>query len=122
MTVEFLREDLLLMLILVTVTGILVLVEHLLFGRMWAGNELARRVMGHTTVLVVIGVPALLGYMDFYTWLMACVVTVVAGGIVGAIEVTQRERQKVAYVNELRAWAEKMAAEEGIGDGADRQQ
>ena len=122
MTVEFLREDLLLMLILVTVTGILVLVEHLLFGRMWAGNELARRVMGHTTVLVVIGVPALLGYMDFYTWLMACVVTVVAGGIVGASEVTQRERQKVAYVNELRAWAEKMAAEEGIGDGADRQQ
>lgn len=122
MTVEFLREDLLLMLILVTVTGILVLVEHLLFGRMWAGNELARRTMGHTTVLVVIGVPALLGYMDFYTWLMACVVTVVAGGIVGAIEVTQRERQKVAYVNELRAWAEKMAAEEGIGDGADRQQ
>lgn len=104
----------LLMLILVTVTGILVLVEHLLFGRMWAGNELARRVMGHTTVLVVIGVPALLGYMDFYTWLMACVVTVVAGGIVGAIEVTQRERQKVAYVNELRAWAEKTRRGSGM--------
>ncbi len=123
MTVEFLREDLLLMLILVTVTGILVLVEHLLFGRMWAGNELARRTMGHTTVLVVIGVPALLGYMDFYTWLMACVVTLVAGGIIGAIEVTQQERRRLAYVQELKDWAEKMAAggEEGEGHGADRQ-
>lgn len=123
MTVEFLREELLLLAILSTVTGIVVLVEHMIFGKMWAGNELARRVMGHVTVLVLIGVPALLGYLDFYTWLMACVVTLVAGGIVGAIEVTQQEKRRLAYVQELKDWAEKMAAggEEGEGHGADRQ-
>lgn len=123
MTVEFLREELLLLLILSTVTGIVVLVEHLIFGRTWAGNELARRVMGHVTVLVIIGIPAMLGYLDFYTWLMSCVITLVAGGIIGAIEVTQQERRRVAYVQELKEWAEKMAAggEEGEGHGADRQ-
>lgn len=123
MTVGFLREELLLLLILSTVTGIVVLIEHLIFGRMWAGNEMARRVMGHVTVLVLIGVPALLGYLDFYTWLIACVVTLVAGGIIGAIEVTQQERRRLAYVQELKEWAERMAAggEEGEGNGADRQ-
>lgn len=124
MTVEFLEEQLLLIAILATVTGVVVLVEHLLFGRTWAGNEMARRVLGHVTVLVIIGVPALLGYLDFMTWLMMAVVTAVAGGIVGAIEVTQKERRRVELVNSLRVWAAEssLANEEGAGDGADQQQ
>lgn len=122
MTVSFLEEQLLLIAILVTVTAVVVLVEHLLFGRMWKGNELARRVMGHATILVIIGIPAMLGYLDFMTWLMVTVVTFVAGGLVGAIEVTEQERRRAVYVQELREWAEHQAEnEEGTGDGTDRE-
>lgn len=119
MTNGFLREELLLIATLATVTAIVTLVLHLLFGRMWAGNELARRVMGHAEVLVIIGVAALYGYLDFFTWLVMCIVTIVAGGIVGAIEVTEQERRRVAYVNELKKWAANLAVEqaaEGQGD------
>ena len=119
MTYGFLREDILLIATLATVTAIVTLVLHLLFGRTWAGNELARRVMGHAEVLVIIGVAALYGYLDFFTWLVMCIVTIVAGGIVGAIEVTAQERRRVAYVNELKEWAANLAVEqaaEGQGD------
>ena len=119
MTYEFVREDILLIATLATVTAIVTLVLHLLFGRTWAGNELARRVMGHAEVLVIIGVAALYGYLDFFTWLVMCIVTIVAGGIVGAIEVTAQERRRVAYVNELKEWAANLAVEqaaEGQGD------
>lgn len=119
MTVEFLREELVLIVIVMVVTAIVTLVLHLMFGRSWAGNELARRVMGHAEVLIIIGVAALFGYLDFFTWLVTCIVTIVAGGIVGAIEVTQQERRRVQYVEELKAWAATIAqqpqGEEGYG-------
>jgi len=118
-TVEFLREELVLIVIVMVVTAIVTLVLHLMFGRSWAGNELARRVMGHAEVLIIIGVAALFGYLDFFTWLVTCIVTIVAGGIVGAIEVTQQERRRVQYVEELKAWAATIAqqpqGEEGYG-------
>lgn len=122
-TTQFVEEQLLLIALLATITGVVVVIEHMLFGRMWRTNELARRVLGHATVLVIIGVPAVLGYLDFMTWLMACVVTAVAGGLVGAIEVTERERRRVEYVEDLRAWADQnslVEVAEGVGNDEDR--
>lgn len=121
MTVEFFREELLLIAVLATITGIVTLVLHLIFGRMWVGNELARRVMGHAEVLVIAGVATLLGYLDFYTWLVMTIITIVAGGIVGAIEVTEQERRRIAYVEQLKTWAAELAYQqaEGQGDGTD---
>lgn len=121
MTIEFFREGLLLIAILAVITAIVTLVLHLIFGRMWAGNELARRVMGHAEVLIITGVSSLLGYLDFYTWLVVAIITIVAGGIVGAIEVTEQERRRAAYVEQLKKWAEDMAvqAAEGQGDGTE---
>lgn len=116
MTVEFLREELVLIAIVMVVTAIVTLVLHLMFGRTWSGNELARRVMGHAEVLVIIGAVALFGRLDFFTWLVTCIATIVAGGIVGAIEVTQQEKRRVQYVEELKAWAATM---EGQGNGTD---
>lgn len=121
MTTQFTQEHLVLIAIVMVVTAIVTLILHMLFGRTWAGNELARRVMGHAEVLVIVGVVAIVGRLDFFTWLVFCIATIVAGGIVGAIEVTEQERRRVQYVEELRAWAEKLgASEEGTGDGENR--
>ena len=122
-TNEFLQEQLVLLAIVMVVMAILTLVLHLMFGRTWAGNELARRVMGHALVLVVVGVPAMFGSLDFFTWLVMCIATIVGGGIVGAIEVTQQEKRRVQYVEELKAWAASMAQQPKgeEGDGADIQ-
>lgn len=107
MTNGFLEEtQVLLMAILVVVTAIIVLILHMLLGKRWAANPLARRVLGHVVVLVIIGVPALLGHVDFYTWLATTVVTFVAGGLVWAIEITEQERRRQGYVEQLRQWAE----------------
>lgn len=120
MTSQFLEErQIVLMGIVVVVTAIVVLVEHLLFGRRWARNDLARRVMGHATILVILGVPALLGHLDFFTWLVAAVATIIAGGMIGAIEVTEKENLKARQLHELRRWVEtRDAGEEGKGDAA----
>lgn len=121
MTVEFSWDDIALLAIVMVVTAIITLVLHLMFGRTWAGNELARRVMGHALILIVIGVPALFGSLDFFTWLATSLATIVAGGIVGAIEVTQQEKRRVKYVEELKAWAATMQQQGEEGDGTDKQ-
>lgn len=123
MTIEFLEEQIILLAIVAVVTAIVVLVEHLIFGRRWARNEIARRVMGHATILAIIGIPALLGKLDYFTWLVAAVATIIAGGMIGAIEVTEKENRKARNLDELRKWAASYApGEEGDGDGADREQ
>ncbi|MBK7920135.1 MAG: hypothetical protein IPJ94_28555 [Chloroflexi bacterium] len=39
------------MILYAALTGVVVVLEHITFGRWWARNELARRTMGHATIL-----------------------------------------------------------------------
>jgi len=121
-TNEFLAEDIRLIIVIAAVTAAVVGIEHITLGRLWAGNELARRVMGHATIIAITGIPAMLGLLDFITWLAFAVATAVAGAIVGALEVTEKERRRSAYVRELRQFAETLdrSSEGQSGDGADR--
>lgn len=125
MTNEFLTNEIQLIIAIAIATAVVVAIEHVTLGRLWAGNELARRVLGHATIVVIIGVPALLGLLDFMTWMAVAVSTAVAGGIVGAYEVTVKERRRVAYVKEIRQFAESLESgrtpEGQAGDGENRQ-
>lgn len=121
-TNEILAEDIRLIIAIAAVTAAVVGLEHVTLGRLWAGNELARRVLGHATIITIIAIPAMAGLLDFTTWLAVAVATAVAGAIVGALEVTEKERRRSAYVRELRQFAETLdrSSEGQSGDGADR--
>jgi type II secretory pathway component PulF len=67
-----------------------VILEHMLFRHL---HELLRRGMGASTVLVAVLVPALLGLLDFWTWLFTALAFVVAGAALSAMVIKEETDQ-----------------------------
>lgn len=75
-------------------TAVVVVLEHFTFGRWWAHNELARRTMGHATILglALLFVPS--GFIDLGTLVSITLATGTAGAITAALVVTQNEHKR----------------------------
>ena len=75
-------------------TAVVVMLEHLTFGRWWSNNEIARRTMGHITILglALLFVPS--GLIDPTTLVAIFLATGVAGAITAGLVVTETEFKK----------------------------
>ncbi|MBP6471089.1 MAG: hypothetical protein KBE23_03320 [Chloroflexi bacterium] len=82
------------MILYAALTGVVVALEHFTFGRWWARNELARRTMGHATILflALLFVPS--GLIDFTTLAAIAIATGTAGAITAALYVNENERTR----------------------------
>jgi hypothetical protein len=75
-------------------TAVIVILEHFTFGRWWANNEIARRTMGHATILglAFLFIPS--GLIDLTTLITIFLATGVAGAITAGTVVTEKEFKK----------------------------
>ncbi len=90
------------MILYAALTGVVVALEHATFGRWWARNELARRTMGHATILflALLFVPS--GLIDFTTLAAIAIATGTAGAITAALYVNENERTRRQRAASLR--------------------
>lgn len=86
--------------------GIIVAAEHFTFGRWWANNELARRTLGHATLLGLALLFVPVGLIDLQTLIAIAIATGTAGAVTAACYVTEHERNRRARVAALRREAE----------------
>lgn len=82
------------LLVFLGLTAVIVVLEHFTFGRWWAGNELARRTMGHITILglALLFVPS--GLIDLTTVICIFLSTGTAGAITAGLVITEHERKR----------------------------
>lgn len=88
-------------------TGLVVALQHFTFGQWWAHNELARRTLGHATILflALLFVPS--GLIDLDTLVAITIATGAAGAITAALYVHKAERRKRERAEALRQELEK---------------
>jgi hypothetical protein len=79
---------------LMALTVALVTFEHYTFGRWWAGNEFARRTMGHATLLAVALLGLAHGLVDWQSWLVFLMLTGSAGAAKSGLVVHEKEKKK----------------------------
>lgn len=98
------------MILYAALTGVVVALEHVTFGRWWARNELARRTMGHATILflALLFVPS--GLIDFTTLAAIAIATGTAGAITAALYVNENERTRRQRAASMRQRVEQYDA------------
>lgn len=89
-------------------TGIVVAIEHLTFGRWWARNELARRTMGHATILFLALIFVPFGLIDLTTLAAITIATGTAGAVTAAMYVNEAEQRKRRQADQMRRQVEEM--------------
>jgi hypothetical protein len=77
-----------------TTVAATIVAEHLTFGRWWKNNELARRTLGHATILAISLLFVTSGLFDLTTLLYLIAGTGVAGAITAAFAVHENERRR----------------------------
>lgn len=84
------------------ITAVVVTVEHYTLGRWWKRNEIARRTVGHTTILLLAAPFVPTGLIDLNTLIAITIATGTAGAIVGGIHVYEVEKRKNEEVAKKR--------------------
>lgn len=85
-----------------TLTAVTITIQHFTFGRWWRRNELARRTMGHATILAISALFVPTGLINGQTVLMMGLATGVAGALTAAFRVHETETAKEKRVQALR--------------------
>jgi hypothetical protein len=75
-------------------TAVLIIAEHYTFGRWWKRNEIARRTMGHVTILLLAALFVPSGLIQLETLIAITIATGAAGAIIGSIHVYETEQHK----------------------------
>ena len=83
-------------------TAIAVVAQHYTFGRWWRRNEIARRTMGHATILAALLALVFMGAVPLTAWLAVLIVTGVAGATLAALAVTEHEQKRDGYVELIK--------------------
>lgn len=71
------------------ITAVVVVIEHLTFGQWWKRNEIARRVMGHGTILALVALSVPFGLIDTNSAVAIGLYTGVSGVVMGAFRVKE---------------------------------
>jgi uncharacterized membrane protein len=86
-------------------------VEHYLFGKVWRYYELARWVMGVITVMVLALPLALIGEIDFATWLLILFGFGFGGAAVIGLYIHESALARQKHAQKLRGKIDEQASE-----------
>lgn len=84
------------------IIAVIVVIEHLTFGKWWRRHELARRTIGHTTLLGVSGLFVPVGLIDIDTLVYIAAATIIAGAITAGFAIHEQENRKANKLAALR--------------------
>jgi asparagine N-glycosylation enzyme membrane subunit Stt3 len=80
------------------IIAVLILIEH---QRLKDQPELIRRGVGATTILLPTLIPALLGFIDIWTWLYITLAYIVAGAVLALLVWQERDTRYQSTIKKL---------------------